>query len=93
MRTVTLRSSLLALVLLVVCGGTEAGWADVRAGDATECPAAPDAPGPESEVESEHEAVCEVARDRAPTPAVRAGVARPRAASALVPVGTPPPER
>ena len=40
----TLRWSLLALVLLVLCGGVELVWAAMPAEVATECPVAPEAP-------------------------------------------------
>jgi len=40
----TLRWSLLALVLLVLCGGVELVWTAMPAEVATECPVAPEAP-------------------------------------------------
>ena len=85
-----LRSSLLALVLLVACGATVASWTVGGPDVATECPAMPDAP---AETESGEEAVC--AEDAATTYTAGTPLADETAevASAEVAVGTPPPER
>ena len=88
----TLQTPLLALVLLVLCGGLAPAWADVPASAPTESPAAPDAPV-DGETEGGEEAVC-AAPEGPRSEADRQGpVAGAEGGSVETSVGTPPPER
>ncbi|WP_420455084.1 hypothetical protein [Rubrivirga sp.] len=87
----TLQTSLLALVLLVLCGGLASAWAEVPASAPIESPAAPDAP-PGGEAEAE-EAVFETSVGDRPETDRRLSRNGVGAGSVETSVGTPPPER